>query len=580
MLKHFKKQPKITPLKSISLILFLAIYGLGLSFLINTIEAQGACLSSSTLNCSGSELTDLTLTNLGVTNGAGINSLTVTNSYLREVQLTKQHTDGQWYGAGKIAMHSDGTISESDLSFYVKDNNAWSENLRLKSSWGNSVSALVTLIAESTLQAKDQAYFSKDVLVTGKVGIGVVDPAYSLDIYGNMRTTDRYYSKEWIQFDNHTGLYSPLNGAHFYPNDGSYGSWRVAGSRNSWYGLEFDTAAGQTSLMMGTTGQAWNSQTIGVHNNSQGWIYYFEGGNLWTNSYGWAHDYFRRFNTWQNNHYSGTDGIEYATAFYDSNDGGFYVNPDGSSKLRTAMIGYKNYDDGSTPTLKVVTTESTNNQFAVQRYFPGSGTYSTDLIVTNAGKVGIGGVPSTPYILDVHGQTRFDVGSFDVIVDYAGGEPTVRSSAANYGYLGTSAYYWYKTYSNYMYSNSYGTLSDIKIKKNIKPLDNALDKIMALDGISYNLKEDYFNPEGSKENTDDLNRTFLGFIAQDVEKILPDVVSYDEESDLKLIDYQNIIPVITEAMKEQQEQIEQLKAIVCLDHPEDKICNGEQLLTK
>ncbi|MFH1523060.1 MAG: hypothetical protein ABIE43_04570 [Patescibacteria group bacterium] len=59
MLKHFKKQPKITPLKSISLILFLAIYGLGLSFLINTIEAEATL--STQLTSSGSTLGDLKL---------------------------------------------------------------------------------------------------------------------------------------------------------------------------------------------------------------------------------------------------------------------------------------------------------------------------------------------------------------------------------------------------------------------------------------------------------------------------------------------------------------------------------------
>ncbi|MFH1523065.1 MAG: hypothetical protein ABIE43_04595 [Patescibacteria group bacterium] len=75
MVKYFKKQPKITPLKSISLILFLAIYGLGLSFIINTIEAEGAC--SSTLNCSGTELTNLTLGSLRVYGTGAANYFTV-----------------------------------------------------------------------------------------------------------------------------------------------------------------------------------------------------------------------------------------------------------------------------------------------------------------------------------------------------------------------------------------------------------------------------------------------------------------------------------------------------------------------
>ena len=85
-------------------------------------------------------------------------------------------------------------------------------------------------------------------------------------------TTGRNYSREWIEFTNHSGLYSPLNGAHFYPNNASYGPWRIAGTRNGWNGIEFDsTGAGQINLMM-------NSGHTGVHNNSHGWQWYWTGG--------------------------------------------------------------------------------------------------------------------------------------------------------------------------------------------------------------------------------------------------------------------------------------------------------------
>jgi hypothetical protein len=88
-------------------------------------------------------------------------------------------------------------------------------------------------------------------------------------------TTGRNYSREWIEFTNHSGLYSPLNGAHFYPNNASYGPWRIAGTRNGWAGLEFDsTGAGQISLMM-------NSGQTGVHNNTYSWQWYWTGGTFY-----------------------------------------------------------------------------------------------------------------------------------------------------------------------------------------------------------------------------------------------------------------------------------------------------------
>lgn len=97
-------------------------------------------------------------------------------------------------------------------------------------------------------------------------------------------TSGRNYCNEWIQFDNHTGLYSPTNGAHFYVNNGSYGAWRIDGTRNTWRGLEFDAPGGNLSLMMDTS-NSWGNQYVGVHNNSNGWIYQFVGRGLRTNSY-------------------------------------------------------------------------------------------------------------------------------------------------------------------------------------------------------------------------------------------------------------------------------------------------------
>lgn len=83
-------------------------------------------------------------------------------------------------------------------------------------------------------------------------------------------TTARNYSSEWIELPNHSGLYSPLNGAHFYPNNLSYGPWRIEGTRNGWGGIEFANAT--TSLMM-------NYNAYGFHRNDLGWRFYNENGS-------------------------------------------------------------------------------------------------------------------------------------------------------------------------------------------------------------------------------------------------------------------------------------------------------------
>ena len=65
-----------------------------------------------------------------------------------------------------------------------------------------------------------------------------------------------------------TGFYSSTNSAHIYPNTGSYGSWRMDGSRGGWAGLEFGSGV---SLMA-------NSNQVGFHRNGYGWQMWWSAG--------------------------------------------------------------------------------------------------------------------------------------------------------------------------------------------------------------------------------------------------------------------------------------------------------------
>jgi hypothetical protein len=82
-----------------------------------------------------------------------------------------------------------------------------------------------------------------------------------------------YYQLDtWLQITGFHGLYSTLNSAHFYPNDASYGSWRMLGTRNGWAGLEGPgNGNGNVVVMM-------NSNESGFHNTSYGWhLRWFQG---------------------------------------------------------------------------------------------------------------------------------------------------------------------------------------------------------------------------------------------------------------------------------------------------------------
>lgn len=107
--------------------------------------------------------------------------------------------------------------------------------------------------------------------------------------------------------------------------------------------------------------------------------------------------------------------------------------------------------------------------------------------------------------------------------------------------------------------------SDSSLKKDIKPIKNALDKTMALRGITYK----------RKDISDDL--LHFGLIAQEAEKIVPEVVHTCDESagyeGYKSISYPNLIALLIEAIKEDQREIIELERIICTDYPSYEICD-------
>ncbi len=97
--------------------------------------------------------------------------------------------------------------------------------------------------------------------------------------------------------------------------------------------------------------------------------------------------------------------------------------------------------------------------------------------------------------------------------------------------------------------------SDKRWKKNIHPLKSSLKKILQLQGVSFDWKTKQFAdmnfPTGTK----------IGLIAQDVEKILPNLVHTDKDG-YKSVEYANIVALLVEAIKEQQKEIIELKRLI------------------
>ena len=97
---------------------------------------------------------------------------------------------------------------------------------------------------------------------------------------------------------------------------------------------------------------------------------------------------------------------------------------------------------------------------------------------------------------------------------------------------------------NATFSGTVTANSDERLKENVVGITNALDKVLDLRGV-------FFNRIGDPERQ-------IGVIAQEVEKVIPELV-LEAGDGVKSVAYQNMVAVLIEAIKEQQEQINELK---------------------
>jgi len=93
--------------------------------------------------------------------------------------------------------------------------------------------------------------------------------------------------------------------------------------------------------------------------------------------------------------------------------------------------------------------------------------------------------------------------------------------------------------------------SDIRLKENINPIPNALEKLNQISGNTYDWKEGYDVVHSHKGND-------VGVIAQEIEQILPQIVT-NRDNGYKAVQYEKIIPLLIEAIKELSAKVDSLK---------------------
>jgi hypothetical protein len=104
-------------------------------------------------------------------------------------------------------------------------------------------------------------------------------------------------------------------------------------------------------------------------------------------------------------------------------------------------------------------------------------------------------------------------------------------------------------------ANSIAGSSDVRFKTNITPIENPLKKVLQLRGVNFDWNQKVY-PDRNFSNS-----KAIGFIAQEVEKVIPEVVQTEKTAEgYKSIQYDKVVALLVEAIKEQQKQINSLKA--------------------
>jgi trimeric autotransporter adhesin len=122
-----------------------------------------------------------------------------------------------------------------------------------------------------------------------------------------------------------------------------------------------------------------------------------------------------------------------------------------------------------------------------------------------------------------------------------------------------------------VHASDFASSSDIRLKKNIEPINNALSLVQGLQGVKYDWdteKMGYtvsdasgntgFNANSGNSTLSGMDGKQIGLVAQDVEKVLPEVVMTDRDG-YKAISYDKLTAVLIEAVKELKAEVEKLK---------------------
>jgi len=214
---------------------------------------------------------------------------------------------------------------------------------------------------------------------------------------------------------------------------------------------------------------------------------------------------------------------------YYTENGGVQLRHNATSKIETLSTGVVVSGEIRINDSSTVIKEGANNSVNIS-----TGTGSVDIGSMNASWVHIQADRDIYILPSTGGKVAVDGN----LTPYSDNAKTLGASGARwstiYGVTGT-------------FSGDVVAYSDARVKENVETIETPLDKVMKLRGVS-------FNRTGE-------DRKNIGVIAQEIREVLPEVV-HEQEDGMLAVAYGNIVGLLIEAMKEQQEQIDELKSML------------------
>jgi hypothetical protein len=382
--------------------------------------------------------------------------------------------------------------------------------------------------------------------VSGNLGIGITNPTYGVHIQGTS-IAEIGFTATGTGGDNFR-VGSGSNAAGFdglrvYDVNASAERLRVDGSGN--IVINSTTSTGTVSQPLQVTGGAYVSGNIGVGVTNPGSKLDIVGDIRFGKQ-----DY--SFQSIQKVATLNADGI---SGVYPTGSFRFYTYP-GYINTSTLKLGIRGQDDvlGETSDLvTIVSTSATSGNIGIGTTNPsqklhvqGNARITGELYDFN------NGAGSTGQILQSVGTgiswTTFSGGSTVTVSDdtttnatrYLIFEDVTSGTSSSINVSSTKLTF--NPSTGALSATDFNSTSDINLKENIKPIENSLDKIMQLNGIEFDWKEN--------------KKPSIGVIAQEVEKVFPSLVKTAEN---KSVNYNGLVGVLIEAIKELKKEVEDLK---------------------